>query len=202
MNRRGAAPIHRAIEAGDAETGVVIMQMDQGLDTGDMLLTGRLPIGPADTTALLHDHLADLGADLVLQALDLAAQGLLAPVPQPAEGVTYAHKIEKAEATIDWSLPAEVIARRVRAFDPVPGASSAMGTEVVKIWRAQALDAQASDAPPGQVMAADGEGVRIACGQGQLLVTELQRAGAKRLPAADFLRGFALVPGQRLGTAG
>jgi methionyl-tRNA formyltransferase len=202
MNRRGAAPIHRAIEAGDAETGVVIMQMDQGLDTGDMLLTGRLPIGPADTTALLHDHLADLGADLVLQALDLAAQGLLAPVPQPAEGVTYAHKIEKAEATIDWSLPAEVIARRVRAFDPVPGASSAMGTEVVKIWRAQALDAQASDAPPGQVMAADGEGVRIACGQGQLLVTELQRAGGKRLPAADFLRGFALVPGQRLGTAG
>jgi len=199
---RGAAPIHRAIEAGDAETGVVIMQMDQGLDTGDMLLTGRRLITSADTTTALHDRLADLGADLVLQALDLAAQGLLAPVPQPAEGVTYAHKIEKAEATIDWSLPAEVIARRVRAFDPFPGASSAMGTEVVKIWRAQALDAQASDAPPGQVMAADGEGVRIACGQGQLLVTELQRAGGKRLPAADFLRGFALVPGQRLGTAG
>ena len=199
---RGAAPIHRAIEAGDAETGVVIMQMDEGLDTGDMLLTGRRPITSADTTALLHDHLADLGAGLVLQALDLAALGQLAPVPQPAEGVTYAHKIEKAEATIDWSLPADVIARRMRAFDPFPGASSAMGAEVVKVWRAQALDAPAPDAAPGQVMAADGEGVRIACGHGQLLATELQRAGGKRLPAADFLRGFALVPGQRLGTAG
>jgi methionyl-tRNA formyltransferase len=178
------------------------MQMDEGLDTGAMLLTGRRPITSLDTTATLHDHLADLGADLVLQALDLAALGQLAPVPQPAEGVTYAHKIDKAEATIDWSLPAELIARRVRAFDPFPGASSAIGAEVVKVWRAQALDTQASDAAPGQVMAADGQGVRIACGQGQLLATELQRAGAKRLPAADFLRGFALVPGQRLGTAG
>ncbi len=199
---RGAAPIHRAIEAGDAETGVVIMQMDEGLDTGDMLLTGRLPITSEDTTATLHDQLAALGGDLVLQALDLAAQGQLAPVQQPAAGVTYAHKIEKAEASIDWSLPAEVIARRVRAFDPFPGASSVMGAEVVKVWRAQALDAQAPDAVPGQVMAADGEGVRIACGHGQLLATELQRAGGKRLTAADFLRGFALVSGQRLGTAG
>ncbi len=197
---RGAAPIHRAIEAGDAETGVVIMQMDEGLDTGDMLLTGRLPISPEDTTALLHDRLADLGGDLVLQALDLAAHGRLAPVPQPAEGVSYAHKIEKAEATIDWSLPAEAIARRVRAFDPFPGASSALGAEVVKIWRAQALATPASGAAPGQVLAADGEGVRIACGQGELLATELQRAGGKRLMAADFLRGFPMSAGQRLGS--
>ncbi len=199
---RGAAPIHRAIEAGDAETGVVIMQMDEGLDTGDMLLTGRLPIGPEDTTATLHDRLAALGGDLVLQALDLAAQGRLAPVPQPAEGVTYAHKIEKAEANIDWSLPAEVIARRVRAFDPFPGASSALGAEVVKVWRAKVLPADAADAAPGQVLSADAEGVRIACGQGQLLATELQRAGGKRLAAADFLRGFPLAAGQRLGEAG
>ena len=198
---RGAAPIHRAIEAGDAETGVVIMQMDEGLDTGDMLLTGRLPITPEDSTARLHDRLADLGGDLVLQALAFAAQGRLAPVPQPAEGVTYAHKIEKAEATIDWSLPADAIARRVRAFDPFPGASSAVGTEVVKIWRAQALATPASGVVPGQVLVADGEGVRIACGQGQLLATELQRAGGKRLPAADFLRGFPMTAGQRLGAS-
>ncbi len=199
---RGAAPIHRAIEAGDAETGVVIMQMDEGLDTGDMLLTGRLPIGPEDTTAALHDRLAALGGDLVLQALDLAAQGRLAPVPQPAEGVTYAHKIEKAEANIDWSLPADVIARRVRAFDPFPGASSALGAEVVKVWRAQALPTDAGGALPGQVLSADEQGVRIACGQGQLLATELQRAGGKRLAAADFLRGFPLSAGQRLREAG
>ncbi len=196
---RGAAPIHRAIEAGDAETGVVIMQMDEGLDTGDMLLTGRLPIAPEDTTATLHDRLATLGGGLVLDALDLAAEGRLAPVPQPAEGITYAHKIEKAEAAIDWSLPAEVIARRVRAFDPFPGASSALGTEVVKVWRAQALAQDAAGAVPGQVLSADAAGVRIACGQGQLLATELQRAGGKRLPAADFLRGFPLAAGQRLG---
>ena len=196
---RGAAPIHRAIEAGDAETGVVIMQMDEGLDTGDMLLTGRLPITPEDSSATLHDRLATLGGNLILDALDLAAQGRLAPVPQPAEGVTYAHKIEKAEAAIDWSLPAEVIARRVRAFDPFPGASSALGTEVVKVWRAQALPADAAGVVPGQVLAADAQGVRLACGQGQLLATELQRAGGKRLPAADFLRGFPLAVGQRLG---
>ena len=203
---RGAAPIHRAIEAGDAETGVTLMQMDEGLDTGDMLLEGRLAIGPQESTAQLHDRLAALGGELLLQALDLAAQGRLAPVPQPAEGVTYAHKIEKAEAAIDWTLPAEVIARRVRAFDPFPGASSAAEgaagapAEVVKIWRAQALPADAADAVPGQVLAADAQGVRIACGQGQLLATELQRAGGKRLPAADFLRGFPLTAGQRLGT--
>ncbi len=198
---RGAAPIHRAIEAGDAETGVVIMQMDEGLDTGDMLLTGRLPITPEDSTATLHDRLARLGGELVLDALALAAQGRLVPVPQPGEGITYAHKIEKAEATIDWSQPAGVIARRVRAFDPFPGASSALGAEVVKIWRAQALPADAAGAAPGQVLSADAGGVRIACGQGQLLATELQRAGGKRLPAAEFLRGFPLVPSQRLGKA-
>ena len=121
---RGAAPIHRAIEAGDAETGVTIMQMDAGLDTGDMLLVEKTPIAPTDTTAVLHDCLADLGGRMIVEALELAACGGLQPVPQPAEGVTYAHKIEKAESEIDWSLPAHVIGQRIRAFDPFPGARS------------------------------------------------------------------------------
>jgi methionyl-tRNA formyltransferase len=118
---RGAAPIHRAIQAGDTETGVTIMQMDAGLDTGAMLLTEKLPIGPRDTTASLHDRLADMGGRLIVEALELAACGGLQPVPQPEQGVTYAHKIEKSESAVDWSLPAHVIGRRVRAFDPFPG---------------------------------------------------------------------------------
>ena len=131
---RGAAPIHRAIEAGDAETGVTIMQMDAGLDTGDMLLVEKTPIAPTDTTAVLHDRLADLGGRMIVEALELAACGGLQPVPQPAEGVTYAHKIEKAESEIDWSLPAHVIGQRIRAFDPFPGASTALQGEAIKVW--------------------------------------------------------------------
>src|SRR4051794_22298677 len=134
---RGAAPIHRAIEAGDAETGVTIMQMDAGLDTGDMLLVERMAIAAGDTTATLHHKLAVLGGRLLVEALEMAACGGLAPVPQPAEGVTYAHKIEKAEAQVDWSQPADVIERRMRAFDPFPGASFQAHGETVKLWRAQ-----------------------------------------------------------------
>jgi methionyl-tRNA formyltransferase len=193
---RGAAPIHRAIEAGDRETGVTIMQMDAGLDTGDMLLMERLAIAAADTTGALHDKLAALGGRMIVEALEIAGRGALQPVPQPAEGVTYAHKIEKAEAAIDWSQPAPTIARRIRAFDPFPGATAVIQGETLKLWSAQPLAATGAQAAAGQVLAAAAQGVDIACGEGVLRATELQRAGGKRLPAGDFLRGFPLNRGQ------
>jgi methionyl-tRNA formyltransferase len=195
---RGAAPIQRAIEAGDTESGITIMQMDAGLDTGAMLLVERLPIAPGDTSGALHDKLAALGARLIVEAIELAACGGLAPVPQPAAGVTYAHKIEKREAAIDWTLPAATIERRVRAFDPVPGASASLNGEALKIWRCR-LEPQAPEAAPGTVLSADASGIVVACGGGALRLTELQRAGGKRLPAADLLRGFAIAPGIVLG---
>lgn len=194
---RGAAPIHRAIEAGDAQTGVTIMQMDAGLDTGDMLLAERVPIAADDTTGSLHDRLAALGGRMVVEALELAACGGLRPVRQPGDGVTYAHKIEKAEAAIDWTQPADVIERRIRAFDPFPGASAQLRGETVKVWRAQALPGRGSVAP-GTVVAVDARGIAVACGdQGRLELTQLQRAGGKRLAAADFLHGFPVAPGER-----
>jgi methionyl-tRNA formyltransferase len=194
---RGAAPIHRAIEAGDAQTGVTIMQMDAGLDTGDMLLAERIPIAADDTTATLHDKLAALGARLIVEALELAACGGLRPVPQPGEGVSYAHKIEKAEAAIDWTQPADAIERRIRAFDPFPGASAQVRGETVKVWRARALMQGRGSVAPGTIVAVDADGIGVACGQGRLEITELQRPGGKRLAAADFLRGFPLEPGMR-----
>jgi methionyl-tRNA formyltransferase len=197
---RGAAPIHRAIEAGDAETGVTIMQMDAGLDTGDMLLLERLPITEADTTATLHDRLATLGGRMIVEALELAACGGLTPSPQPAEGVNYAHKIEKAESAIDWSQSALQIHRRVRAFDPFPGASTQLGDEVIKLWACEIDSKKCTvDKNPGQILSVDDAGVRVACGQGVLRLTMLQRAGGKRLPVADFLRGFPLQEGAVLG---
>jgi methionyl-tRNA formyltransferase len=197
---RGAAPIHRAIEAGDRETGVTIMQMDAGLDTGAMLLAERLSIAADDTTATLHDKLAALGGRLVVEALELAACGGLRPVPQPAEGVSYAHKIEKAEAAVDWSQPADAIARRIRAFDPFPGATAQVGGETVKLWRAAAVMQGRGSAAPGTIVAIDAHGIGVACGEGRLEITELQRAGGKRLPAGDFLRGFPLEAGQRFAS--
>lgn len=199
---RGAAPIHRAIEAGDAETGVTIMQMDAGLDTGDMLLMERLAIAPPDTTATLHDRLAALGGRMIVEALELAACGGLKAVPQPAEGITYAHKIEKAESTIDWSLPATVIGQRIRAFDPFPGASTECAGETIKVWSYE-IDSNKSntDKRQGQILSVNGDGVTVACGEGTLRLTTLQRAGGKRLAAADFLRGFDLQPGMVLGAA-
>lgn len=199
---RGAAPIHRAIEAGDAETGVTIMQMDAGLDTGDMLLMERLAIAPTDTTATLHDRLAALGGRMIVEALELAACGGLKAVPQPAEGITYAHKIEKAESTIDWSLPATVIGQRIRAFDPFPGASTECAGETIKVWSYE-IDSNKSntDKRKGQILSVNGDGVTVACGEGTLRLTTLQRAGGKRLAAADFLRGFDLQPGMVLGAA-
>jgi methionyl-tRNA formyltransferase len=194
---RGAAPIHRAIEAGDAETGVTIMQMDAGLDTGDMLLAERVAITPQDTTGSLHERLAPLGARLAVEALELAACGGLRPVPQPQQGVSYAHKIDKAEAAIAWSQPADGIERRIRAFDPFPGATAQLAGETVKIWRAKPSMQGRGSVPPGTVVTVDEHGIGVACGQGLLEITELQRPGGKRLPAADFLRGFPLAPGTR-----
>ena len=191
---RGAAPIHRAIEAGDTETGVTIMQMDAGLDTGDMLLVERLPIHADDTTGSLHDRLAVLGGRLVVEALEIAACGGLSAQKQPTEGVTYAHKIDKAEATLDWTAPAELLARRVRAFNPFPGAATARAGEPVKVWAARAVDGSAV-AAPGQVLALGDDGIQVQTASGVLVLTELQRAGGKRLAAADFLRGHELRVG-------
>ncbi|KQT12406.1 methionyl-tRNA formyltransferase [Ramlibacter sp. Leaf400] len=198
---RGAAPIHRAIEAGDAATGVTIMQMDAGLDTGDMLLVERVALRPGDTTGTLHDRLADLGARLIVEALEIAACGGLTRTPQPAEGVTYAQKIDKAEAQVDWSQPTAVIERRLRAFDPFPGASSRLGDETLKLWRGQVVGERSAAQPPGTVLVAGPEGIDVATGDGVLRLTELQRPGGKRLPAADFLRGATLAPGARFGAA-
>jgi methionyl-tRNA formyltransferase len=199
---RGAAPIHRAIEAGDARTGVTIMQMDAGLDTGDMLLMQHLPIDAHDTTATLHDQVAELGAALVVQALDAAAAGTLVPQAQPVAGVTYAHKIEKDEAPLDWSQNAGTLGRRVRAFNPFPGASAALQGEVIKVWLARAEPHQAvtldgTAAAPGTVVEVSPEGIAVATGNGVLVLLELQRPGGKRLPVADFLHGFDLKTGQR-----
>ena len=196
---RGAAPIHRAIEAGDAETGVTIMQMDAGLDTGAMLLREALPIGAQESTARLHDRLAAQGGRLIVAALAQADQ--LQPQPQPAEGVTYAHKIEKAESSVDWTQDAAQIARRIRAFDPFPGASTTLGAEVIKLWCCEVDSAsRLPGAACGQILSANADGVVVACGSGLLRLTQLQRAGGKRLAAGEFLRGFALQPGQVLGT--
>jgi methionyl-tRNA formyltransferase len=195
---RGAAPIHRAIEAGDAETGITIMQMDAGLDTGDMLLTEREPIAFDDTTGLLHDRLAALGARLVVQALADAAAGALTPVKQPEAGVSYAHKIAKSEAAIAWTLPADVIERRVRAFDPFPGATFQAHGETIKLWRAQAgrLDVAAA---PGTVIAVDGQQLVVACGDGALALLDVQRPGGKRVAVAQWLQGQPLARGSVLG---
>ncbi len=195
---RGAAPIHRAIEAGDAETGITIMQMDAGLDTGDMMLVAREPISPQDTTGELHDRLAALGGRLIVDALLRLAEGRLTRTPQPDEGVNYAAKISKDEAALDLRLPASTLLRRIHAFNPAPGASVQSGDSVLKIWRAERI---AGSGEPGLVLAVDARGVTVACGEDALLLTELQKPGGKRLPAANFLQGFAIEAGQRLQRA-
>lgn len=192
---RGAAPIHRAIEAGDVETGITIMQMDAGLDTGDMLLVAREPISPSDTTGELHDRLARLGGKLIVEALHRLNANELVPSPQPLEGVTYAAKITKDEATLDWQQPASALLRHIHAFNPAPGASAQLGDTVLKIWRAEQV---AGTGQPGSVLAVDTNGVTVACGEQALLLTELQKPGGKRLPASNFLQGFPIQVGQRL----
>ncbi len=196
---RGAAPIHRAIEAGDARTGITIMQMDAGLDTGDMLLVEPVAIATDDSTASLHDKLAPLGGRLIVEALQLAACGGLVRRPQPAEGVTYAHKIDKAEAAIDWHDSAAAIERRLRAFDPFPGASTQLDGETIKCWRGVVVPGRGA---PGELLAVGDAGVTVGCGEGTLRLTELQRAGGKRLSAAQFLQGTPLAAGRVFATAG
>ncbi|MFB2594288.1 methionyl-tRNA formyltransferase [Paracoccus sp. p4-l81] len=178
---RGAAPIHRAVLAGDAETGVAIMQMEAGLDTGPVLLEARTPIGPTDTTADLHDRLAAMGADLIVQAVD----GLPLPAtPQPDGGVTYAAKIDKAEARIDWTQPATAVARQINALSPFPGAWGLAGLERIKFLRARAV--------PGQGAAgAHLGGLVIACGEGAVQIIEAQREGKRPMAADDLLRGWS-----------
>jgi methionyl-tRNA formyltransferase len=190
---RGAAPIARAIEAGDTSTGITIMQMDAGLDTGPMLLAEAVPIPPDATSGALTETLAGLGARLIVEALSRA--GELVATPQP-DGATYAPKIGKSEAWLDWTQPNEILARRVRAFDPFPGASTVLQGTPIKVWRGAAVPAP-SAAAPGTVTGAQAEGVTIACGEGALRVTELQRPGGKRLGAREFLAGFPVRVGER-----
>ncbi len=190
---RGAAPIQRAIEAGDAESGVCIMQMEAGLDTGPVLARVSTPISLQDTAATLHDRLAELGASSVVDVLSRL------PLPadaQPEEGVTYAAKIDKAEAVIDWQRPAEALHRHIRAFNPFPGAQSQLKGTGVKVWQASVVPL---NGVPGTVLSTDKQGIVVACGQGALCITELQKAGGKRLPVVQFLAGNALVPGDCFG---
>ena len=182
---RGAAPIQRAIEAGDEQTGITIMQMDAGLDTGAMLLTETTAITPDDTSATLHERLAAMGARLIVDALAHLADGTLQPVPQPAEGATYARKIDKAEALIDWQQPAAVLERRLRAFDPFPGGATELGGQPLKVWRARAL---ADRGVPGQWLAVGDGRLVVACAEGALELLEVQQPGGRRISARDYLQ--------------
>ena len=185
---RGAAPIHRAVMTGDAETGTAIMQMEAGLDTGPVLAEARTPIGPEDTTGDLHDRLAAMGAALIVDTL---ARLPLAARPQPDAGVTYAAKIDKAEARIDWTLPAVQVDRLIRGLSPFPGAWCEIAGERVKLLRSRLADNGAGGSAahtPGQVL----EGFTIACGDGAIEVTQAQRQGKRPMPAAEILRGLTL----------
>ena len=196
---RGAAPIHRAILAGDTRTGVCIMQMEAGLDTGPVLLSAGEDILPSDTTGSLHNRLARLGADLVVRALPELASGALRPLAQDHAGATYAAKISRDEAVMDFLQPAAALERRVRALDPAPGAVARLAGEAVKVWRAEGAGPAAG--APGTIVSADRHGVLVACGDGEALrLLELQRPGGRRLTAAAFLQGFPLSPGTLAGT--
>jgi methionyl-tRNA formyltransferase len=185
---RGAAPIHRAIEAGDATTGITIMQMDEGLDTGDMLLAEATPMAATDTTATLHDRLAAMGARLIVQSLAQLQAGSLVATRQPEQGVTYAHKIDKAEAALDWARPAAELERRIRAFDPFPGCTAQVDGEALKIWRAAVLPGVVGQAPGTCLDVGKGR-LALACGDAALELLEVQAAGGRRLAVAEYLRG-------------
>lgn len=192
---RGAAPIQRAILAGDTESGVDLMQMEAGLDTGPVLLERRTPIRREDTGGSLHDRLSGLGADVLAEGLRRILAGeMLTATPQAEEGVVYAHKLDKAEAKLDFSRPAIELERQVRAFDPWPVAEGAIAGEPVRIWAAQALERD-HQAAPGEILATSREGIVVACGQGALRITALQRAGGRRIDAIDYLNArSSLVP--------
>lgn len=188
---RGAAPIHRAILAGDAESGVCIMQMEAGLDTGPVLLSASTPITAQDTSQTLHDKLAVQGAQLIVSALQCLP---LPAVAQPEAGVTYAAKLDKSEAPLDWRRPAAELDRQIRAFTPFPGTTAVLDGAPLKVWAALP---RSESGVPGTVLAADKHGILVACGSGSLLLTELQQAGGKRLPVAQFLAGHGVSAGAR-----
>ncbi len=199
---RGAAPIVRAIEAGDAETGITIMQMEAGLDTGPMLLARAVPIRDDHRGGSLTAELAALGGELVVEALERAARGEQPGTPQPDAGITYAHKLAKHEAWLDFRRPAAALARQVRAFDPFPVACLKLGEEVIRVWAAHAVAPTPVPAPmPGTVIRADAQGLVIAAGDGALQITEMQRAGGRRLAVREFLAGGAIAAGTRVAEA-
>jgi methionyl-tRNA formyltransferase len=193
---RGAAPIQRALLAGDAETGISIMRMEEGLDTGPVYLMHRQPIAADETAGGLHDKLASLGGRAIVEALSAIAGGTLRPRAQASAGVTYAAKITKEEAALDWSADARTLERQIRAFNPFPGAHSRLGAETLKIWRAAIAQGEGA---AGTILHAAGDHIVVACGRGALRLEQLQRAGGKRMDAADFLHGSGLAAGARLG---
>lgn len=194
---RGAAPIQRALLAGDATTGVTIMQMEAGLDTGPMLARREIPIGAQDTAGDLHDRLAVLGAELLVEVLPDIAAGRLTPVPQDDAAATYADKLSKDEAPLDWQRPAAALARQVRAFNPWPVAETRLAGRILRIWQAEALPGPTA-AAPGEIVAAGRDGIDVATAEGVLRLIRLQAPGGRPLPAADFLNGHPLRPGDRL----
>lgn len=198
---RGAAPIHRAVAAGDTCTGITIMQMDSGLDTGAILKAQALPIAATDTTGTLHDKLAILGAQLCHEVLQSLACGPIQATIQPEQGVTYAAKIDKAEAPINWQESATTIARKIRAFNPTPGASAILHQQAYKFWSATDIPGDTSALSPGTITALSPQALDIATGSGLLRVTELQRAGSKRMPLADLLRGHPVQAGDSFAAA-
>lgn len=191
---RGAAPIQRALLAGDHETGVSIMQLDAGLDSGPVFAQQALPIGADDDFGTLHERLASLGAEALTQTLDDIAAGRARSAPQPPLGATYARKIEKAETRLNWQSPAVELERAVRAFRPSPGAVMRLAGEPVKLWRSRIV---AGAGAPGSVLRSDAE-LHVACGNGALALEELQPAGGRRMTVAEFLRGRRLLPGTKL----
>lgn len=190
---RGATPIQHALLAGDAETGISIMQMDEGLDTGPVLMQARLRIAADDTAQTLHDKLAQIGAEAIVHTLRGLERGELQPQPQPQQGASYAGKLGKSEAQINWEKDAVQVERSVRAFNPNPGAYTTLNGESLKIWKARLEDRL--NGKPGEIISVDKRGIVVACGTGAVRIEEMQKAGGQRLPVREFLSGFALKPG-------
>ncbi len=195
---RGATPIQHALLAGDTETGISIMQMDEGLDTGPVLMQARLRIAADDTAQTLHDKLAQMGAEAIVRTLRGLERGELQPQPQPQQGASYAGKLGKAEAQINWEKEAVQVERTVRAFNPNPGAYTTLNGETLKIWKARLEDRL--NGKPGEIVSVDRRGIVVACGTGAVRIEQVQKAGGQRLPVREFLSGFALKPGICFGT--